>query len=106
LNVYSHIELIDQAAALKSLPILDGDEFNSNRELIQATGTYGEDSDDVELKKASALVGTSVGSQVTFSGKSCHSTSQKNLKQGSDNTNKVRVLCGVCHSESSNVKNE
>ncbi|MFH1738097.1 MAG: site-specific integrase [bacterium] len=45
LNVYTHIELIDQGAALKALPKLDMDAPDSATEYLSATGTHGPERD-------------------------------------------------------------
>ena len=80
MNVYSHIELIDQATALRSLPRLDsGSETDSQK--ARATGTEG-------LKS----VGTSVGSCAAFIDISCHHAAQKERKNKLDKLNNFRML--------------
>ena len=66
LGLYTHVEIIDQAAAIKKLPSLDASGDHTENQRAAATGTDG--------KKD---VGTSVGSRAAFSGTPCPQPAQR-----------------------------
>jgi len=75
LGVYSHIEIIDQAAAIDALPPLEKGDVDLHRQKMRATGT---DSAHTPVQS----VGTYVGSCAALSDTECHSETYSNIKSG------------------------
>ena len=81
LGVYTHIAIIDQAAAVRSLPPLEPQSTNSNRQGERATGTDGKKSVD-----------TSVDTRAAFSDIPCHSAAQT---EGNERVGKFNEMVGL-----------
>jgi integrase/recombinase XerD len=91
LGVYTHIEIIDQAKALNSMPRLRENKEDRNgaeEESAEATGTDGEGHGNIGTKS----VATIVASQETLPGKEGHSVARKKHRERGDKPSKKAPL--------------
>lgn len=96
LNVYSHMELIDQVAALKVLSRLEG-EATMQKQRAVVTGTRTGNEERVNKCTKNQLHNSC--SPAALSGISWHSTAQKAEEERSSNTGGMSTLDKVWHAE-------
>jgi len=100
LNTYTHVELIDQIAALKALPQLDDDPETTNQRM-QATGTEGKDqSDESPISTGAKSVDTYVDSHATFPVIPYHPMAQTGKQDTEHNQRKISTLVAMSQGKS------
>ena len=99
LGVYSHIEIIDQAAAIRTLPLLETGDMEASKHRAVATGTVGKENTgtNVHCTNVQEKSCTSVGSCAAFSDISWHPVAQRSVNKDECKSRKVGTLGTVCH---------
>ncbi|MFH1739272.1 MAG: site-specific integrase [bacterium] len=85
LGVYSHIEIIDQAAAIKKLPPLETDDIERDKQKILLTGTHG-------AENVGKSVGSSVGSCAALCDISCQFAAREEKGEKKPKPSNLRTL--------------